>query len=84
MRGERPRVRGVVEVSIFDVNDALQRATAKGEWIQWHSVFDGCRHVDEKAMLANCRAHVELGLLSEGLDVLMAKLPEAEARLRAV
>lgn len=71
-------------MSIFEANDALQRATANGEWIQWHSVFDGCRHVDEKAMLANCGAHVELGLLSEGLDALMAKLPDAEARLRAL
>jgi len=73
---------GAVAVSIVEVNDALQQATAKGEWIQWCSVFDDCERIDGKAMLANSHAHVDLGLLSEGLDALMAKLPEAEARLR--
>ena len=63
-------------MSIFDVNDALQRATAEGEWVYWG--------MGDSAFLANSHAHVELGRLPEGLDALMAKLPEAEARLRAL
>ena len=63
-------------MSIFDANDALQLATAEGEWVYWG--------MGDSVFLANSRAHVELGRLSEGLDALIAKLPEAEARLRAM
>lgn len=63
-------------MSALELNDALQRATSEGEWVYWG--------MGDSAFLANSRAHVELGRLSEGLDALMAKLPEAERRLRAI
>ena len=68
-------------MSLSDANEALQRATRKGNWIQWACKFEDCKIVDDIAQLANSRGHVELGLLSEGLDVLMARMPECEGKL---
>lgn len=59
-------------MSLSDANEALQRATRKGNWIYWRG--DG-------AWLANSRGSVLIGGLSEGLDSLMARMPECEGKL---
>ena len=72
-------------MGISQINDALQRATAEGEWIHWKSDYseDG-RPFYDVAYLGNSHASVRVGKLTEGLDTLLAKLPEAEKKLRGM
>lgn len=64
-------------------NNVLQSATAKGEWICWKPRFDGVEYVGEECHLANGHASEFVGMLGDGLDALLAALPDAERRLRA-
>lgn len=59
-------------MSFIDKNDVLQRATSDGTWIFWR---------DDCAYLANSSSHVLLGGADEGIDALIARIPDAERRL---
>ena len=68
-------------MSIFDLNDALQRATGPRTWICWRGVYGEGDFVDDEAMLCNSKGHVVLGRASDGLDALLARMPEAASEL---
>lgn len=71
-------------MSALILNDPLQRATREGNWIYWRGVYSLSGFVSDDAYLANCRASVRLGSADEGLDALLARMPEAEAALNAL
>ena len=70
-------------MNFCDLNDALQRATADGEWIYWRGDYADGRLVEDVAYLANSHASVRLGGESNGM-ALLYMLPDAESRLRAI
>ena len=71
-------------MSIFDLNDALQRATRDGNWVYWHPRFDGSNRTADDVYLADAHASVRLGSADDGLDALLARIPDAETALDAV
>lgn len=67
------------------MNDALQRATAPHTWVYWRPVFDAQgEFVCDQAWLANSRGSVLLGADWEGLDALLARMPEAASELARI
>ena len=59
-------------MSIFELNDALQRATRPGEWVYWKG---------GDAYLANPYLSVRIGSEGDGIESLLAELPRCEAWL---
>ena len=55
-------------MSIFDVNDALQRACPPGHWVYWG--------MGDTAYVANSHASTELGTADEPLEELLLRLPD--------
>lgn len=68
-------------MSLSDANEVLQRATREGNWIQWRCAFEDGKPVNDIAKLANSRGHVLVGALGEGVEALLARLPECEGKL---
>lgn len=71
-------------MNALTLNDPLQRATREGEWIYWRGVYSLGEFVTDDCYLDNGRASVRLGSADEGLDALLARMPEAEAELDAL
>lgn len=63
-------------MSIFDVNDALQRACPPGHWVWWCPVFIAGKPSTEVAYVANSHASTELGTADEPLEELLLRLPD--------
>lgn len=70
-------------MSALELNDALQRATSKGQWIYWRGVYSLGEFVTDDCYLSDGHASVRLGSADDGLEVLLARIPDAEAELRA-
>ncbi len=66
------------------LNDALQRATREGNWIYWQGVYSFGEFVTDDCYLADAHASVRLGSADEGLEELLARMPDAEAALDAL
>lgn len=71
-------------MSALLLNDALQRATREGNWIFWRGVYSLGEFVTDDCYLADGYASVRLGSADDGLEALLARMPEAEAALDAL
>jgi len=68
-------------MSALELNDALQRATREGNWIYWRGVYSLGEFVTDDCYLDDGRNSVRLGCADDGLEALLARMPEAEAAL---
>ncbi len=71
-------------MSALELNDPLQRATRDGNWIYWKGVYSLGEFVTDDCYLDDGRNSVRLGSADEGLEALLARMPEAEAALDAM
>lgn len=59
-------------MNLTDKNEALQNATRERNWVYWKM---------DDAYLANSRASVRLGHVSEDVEVLLGRMKQAEKEL---
>lgn len=71
-------------MSALELNDALQRATRKGNWIYWRGAYSLGEFVTDDCYLDDGHASVRLGSADDGLEALLARIPDAEDYLRAI